>query len=136
MNLQSNEVIRYLTPAELYDINNEIMEGDTYVRDTRLLKSAAARPAIRVFGEEQFPTLVDKAAALLHSLAYHHLFVDGNKRTAVQAVTRFLGLNGHSLTWNYASEYPYILEVAQGKHDVYDIATWLTQYVHPVANPL
>jgi death on curing protein len=133
MSLQSSEVVRYLTPSDLYNINNEIMDGDTFVRDLHLLKSAAARPAIQLFGQEQFPTLVDKAAALLHSLAYHHLFVDGNKRTAVQAVTLFLNLNGYTLTWNYGVEYPYILEVAQGMHDVADIATWLAQYVHPTA---
>ncbi len=45
-------------------------------------KSAAKRPALVLFGETQFPTLLDKAASVLHSLAYHHLFADGNKRTA------------------------------------------------------
>jgi death on curing protein len=136
MSLQNSESIRYLTPSDLYNINNEVMGGDTYVRDLHLLNSAAARPAIRLFGQEQFPTLVDKAAALLHSLAYHHLFVDGNKRTAVRAVALFLDLNGYILTWNYTSEYPFILEVAQGRHDVSDIALWLAQFIHSAAQAL
>jgi death on curing protein len=133
MSLQNNDEVRYLTSSDLYNINNEIMEGNTYVRDLHLLKSAAARPAIQLFGQEQFPTVIDKAAALLHSLAYHHLFVDGNKRTAVRAVALFLELNGYQLTWNYSTEYPFILEVAQGKHDVAGISTWLIQYIHPTA---
>src|SRR6266852_4322508 len=101
MNSASDKPIRYLTASDLYNINNEVMDGDTLVRDLHLLGSAARRPAIILVWQEQFPTLLDKAAALLHSLAYHHLFMDGNKRTAVRAVTLFLGLNGYDLTWTH-----------------------------------
>src|SRR5688572_15827723 len=93
MNLSDNRRIEYLTASDLYNLNDEVTGGHTYVRDVHLLNSAAKRPAIVVFGEEQFPTLIDKAAALLHSLAYHHLFADGNKRTALRAVTLFLEKN-------------------------------------------
>ena len=123
---------QYLTASDLYNINVEIMDGNTLPRDLHLLDSAARRPAITVFGEEQFPTLLDKAAALLHSLAYHHLFIDGNKRTAVRAVTLFLQLNGYAITWDYAHEYDFVLEVAQGQHDIPEIAAWLAQFVRPV----
>jgi death-on-curing protein len=129
-------VVHYLTPLELREINGEVTGDEAYVRDPHLLKSAAARPAICVFGQVQFPTLVDKAAALLHSLAYHHLFADGNKRTAIRAVTEFLARNGYELTWRYDEEYPYVLEVAQGLHDVSGIAGWLTQYVRPTPTSL
>jgi death on curing protein len=121
--------IRYLTASDLYNINVEIMEGNTLPRDLQLLNSAARRPAIVVFGEEQFPTIIDKAAALLHSMAYHHLFIDGNKRTAVRAVTEFLRLNGYVITWDYGKEYDYVLEVAQGQHDIPEIALWLRQFI-------
>jgi death-on-curing protein len=128
MNLPNDDSIRYLTALDLYNINHAIT-GDTYVRDVHLLKSAATRPAISVFGEEQFPTLLDKAAALLESLAYHHLFADGNKRTAVEAVERFLKLNGCAVEWDFDKEYPFILEVAQGLHNTESIAVWLASFV-------
>ena len=48
-------------------------------------------------------------AALLPSLAYHHLFVDGNKRSAVRAVTYFLALNGYDITWQFENEYQFVL---------------------------
>jgi death on curing protein len=131
-NSADNKPIRYLSASDIYNINNTIMDGNTLVRDLHLLDSAAKRPAIRIFGEPQFPTLIDKAATLLHSLAYHHLFVDGNKRTAVEAVRWFLELNGYEITWNFDTEYAYILEVAQGQHDIPDIAEWLTKYVRPL----
>ena len=123
--------IRYLTASELYNINVEILDGDTLVRDLHLLTSAARRPMITLFGQEQFPTLIDKAAALLHSLAYHHLFMDGNKRTALQAVTIFLNLNGYDLTWDAQTEYDFILDVAQGKYDVPAIADFLKSFLRP-----
>src|ERR1041385_752230 len=132
MNSPADKPINYLTVSDLYNINHTLTNGDTFVRELRLLQSAAARPAITVFGEAQFPTLLDKAAALIHSLAYHHVFADGNKRTAVEAVVLFLERNGYEITWKYDIEYPFILEVAQGKHDVEAIAAWLAQYVRPL----
>ena len=129
MNSASDNTIRYLTASDLYNINNDVMEGNTLVRDMHLLNSAARRPSMVLFGQAQFPTVLEKAAALLHSLAYHHLFMDGNKRTAVRAVTLFLKLNGYVITWDYDDEYPYVLEVAQGQHDVPQIAQWLSERV-------
>ena len=121
--------IRYLTASDLYNLNDEVTDGHTFVRDLHLLNSAAARPTLVLFGEAQFPTLIDKAASLLHSVAYHHLFADGNKRTALRAVTLFLHVNGCRLTWDDADRAALILEIAQGKYDVPQIAERLADYV-------
>lgn len=121
-------MIRYLTPAELYSINEEVVGHRPFVRDRHLLRSAAARPMNAAFGQEAYPTIFDKAAALLHSLAYHHLFADGNKRTATRATVRFLQENGLDVTWTEADAYQYILEIAQGLHDVPAIAEWLQNH--------
>ncbi len=129
MNLSANKPVEYLSASDLYNLNDTVTDGHTYVRDLHLLNSAALRPAIVVFGEEQFPTLIDKAASLLHSLAYHHLFADGNKRTALLAVTLFLEKNGHVLTWDDATEYDLLLEIAQGLYDVEQIAERLAPYI-------
>jgi death-on-curing protein len=131
MSLNDARPIRTLTASDLYNLNDEVTAGHTFVRDLHLLDSAAKRPMLVVFGVEQFPTLLDKAASLLHSLAYHHLFADGNKRTALRAVTAFLHANGQRLTWDDATEYDFILEIAQGKYDVPQIAERLKQYVTP-----
>ena len=120
--------IVYLTANDLYNINEEVTQALPYVRDRHLLLSAVDRPRLSFFNQPQFPTLHDKAAAMLESLAYHHLFADGNKRTAHRAVTLFLEANGLQPTWNAQEEYDYILEVAQGKHEVCAIAEWLCAY--------
>ena len=130
MNLPDDKPVRYLTALELYNINQDVTGHEPFVRDFHLLKSAAKRPGITVFGQAQFPTLVEKAAALLESLAYHHLFVDGNKRTAVRAVERFLELNGYKVEWHFDEEYSFVLEVAQGLQPVEQIAAWLANHIH------
>src|SRR5690606_13698839 len=122
MSLSDDKPIRYLAASDLYNINDEVTGGETFVRDIHLLNSAAARPAITLFGEEQFPTIADKAASLLHALTYHHLFVDGNKRTALRAVTLFLEVNGYQLTWDDKTQYEFILDIAQGKYDVAQVS--------------
>lgn len=122
MSSNDSKPVRYLSASDLYNLNDEVTGGHTFVRDLHLLDSASARPAMVVFGEVQFPTMVDKAAALLHSLAYHHLFADGNKRTALRAVTLFLFINGYRLTWDDAAQRDLLLEIAQGKYDAAQIA--------------
>jgi death-on-curing protein len=131
MNSSDDKSVRYLTASDLYNLNDEVTGGHTYVRDVHLLNSAAARPALVVFNEVQFPTLIDKAASLLHSLAYHHLFADGNKRTAQKALVRFLYMNGHRVTWDSATERAFILEVAQGMLNVEQIAERMAPYIAP-----
>jgi len=119
--------VRYITVNDLYNINAEVTQLLPFVRDINLLNSAVQRPAIRIFGEEQFPTLLEKAAALLHSIAAHHLFVDGNKRTAQVAVSLFLEENNITPTWDDKIAREFILEIAQGKHDVEAVVEWLKQ---------
>lgn len=123
--------IIYLTANDLYNINEEVTQALPYVRDRHLLLSAVERPRLSFYNQPQFPTLHDKAAAVLESLAYHHLFADGNKRTALRAVTLFLEANGWQPIWGEQEEYDYILEVAQGRHTPADIAVWLRERTAP-----
>jgi len=123
--MESPDEVHYLTPADLYAAAETALGRKPDVRDRHLLRSAAARPALRAFGEEAYPNLLDKAAALMHSLAAHHLFFDGNKRTATGATILFLEKNGLQPTWDADSIYQFVLEIAQDKHDVPAIAAWL-----------
>jgi death-on-curing protein len=67
------------------------------VRDRTLIESAVARPFQSAFGQDIYPTVVEKGVALFHSLIANHAFVDGNKRTAVTALDHFLLANGFVL---------------------------------------
>ncbi len=97
------------------------------VSDEGLLQSAIARPQTSVMGEDAYPTLWDKAAALLHSLARNHAFVDGNKRTAWASAWAFLRLNGVDLPDVYDVDYAeqLVLTAAVGDIDWPKIADGL-----------
>lgn len=89
----SDARIYYLTVADLHVIATDVAGADL-VRDVGLLASACARPATTVFGTDAYPSLWEKAAALLHSLAANHPLIDGNKRLAIASAVIFLARNG------------------------------------------
>jgi death-on-curing protein len=64
------------------------------VRDAGLIESAVARPRTTIFGEDAYPDLWTKAAALSHSLVNNHPFVDGNKRIGWIVAVALLRQNG------------------------------------------
>ncbi len=122
--------INFLTAHDVININDQIT-GEVMIRDVHLLNSALRRPFLMLFGEAQYPTVIDKAAAYFESLAYHHLFVDGNKRTAIRAVELFLTRNGLKFHYDPAHDADFVLEVAQGTHDHTAIAAWISAHITP-----
>ena len=51
------------------------------VRDPGLFESSLVRATATIFGADAYPTVWDKAAALLHSFVTTQSLADGNKRT-------------------------------------------------------
>lgn len=100
------------------------------VRDWGLLESALARPKASVFGEDAYPGLNEKAAALLHSVVTNHALVDGNKRLGLVAVLLFYGMNGFDLTATEDERVDLILAIAESRlSEVEEIARHLDQWV-------
>jgi death on curing protein len=87
------------------------------LRDVGLLTAAAARPRATAFGEDAYPSVHDKAAALLHSTVRNHALVDGNKRLGLAAIIAFYGMNGHRLTLTNDEAYDLVMAVASGDLD-------------------
>lgn len=111
----------YLDLDELLVVAQRALGHEPEVRDHGLLSSALARPAATAFGQDAYPTIHDKAAALLHSLARNHGLVDGNKRLALAGTIAFYGMNGLRLTLSNEEAYSLIVAVAAGELD--DIAS-------------
>ena len=65
----------YLTTDDIQRFNERFV-GPGQLRDFGLLDSATSRPQMTVLGEDAYPTLHEKAAALLHGLARNHPFID------------------------------------------------------------
>ncbi|MFJ4906670.1 type II toxin-antitoxin system death-on-curing family toxin [Streptomyces sp. NPDC093249] len=107
-------------------------DQDVVVRDAGLLDSAVHRPAAAMFGEEAYPELLDKAAALLQSLAVNHPFLDGNKRTAWLSCVTFLALHGVQLRPDIDTAERLVIAVATGETDeVGTIADGLRELTGP-----
>lgn len=92
------------------------------VRDVGLLDSATSRARSQAFGEDAYPTLALKAAALLHSLVRNHSLADGNKRLGWLATVLFLDLNGHAPDLDDDAAFGLAMDVAAGASDVEQIA--------------
>ena len=69
----------------------------------------------------------------MHSTILNHPFVDANKRTATLALLAFLRLNGLHVVWKQEEALEFITEIAQSKHNVAEIATWLDKNTEPIA---
>jgi death-on-curing protein len=127
-------VTRFLSAEDVLAIARVAIGGDPAVRDLGLLDSACHRPSSTVFGEDAYPTLTLKAAALLHSLTANHPFVDGNKRTAWLATVVFLRDNGATVVAPDAYDgqiTDLVLALAAGElRDVNDIADRLAAMVN------
>jgi death-on-curing protein len=106
----------YLTDEEVLGIARRVV-GDVLVRDHGLIASAVARPQAYAFGEDAYPDLETKAAALLQSIVRNHALVDGNKRLGLAAVIAFLGMNGRRLTLTNDEAYDLVIAVATAELD-------------------
>ncbi|MFC9326264.1 type II toxin-antitoxin system death-on-curing family toxin [Kitasatospora sp. NPDC057015] len=113
--------MKYLTVLEILELAEYACQGqEVGVRDLGLLSSAAHRPASQMFGVEAYPGLFEKAAALLHSLAINHPFVDGNKRTAWMSTVVFLDLNGAEMA-GIDQDDAYLLVVGVAAGEIGDV---------------
>ena len=73
-----------------------------------------------MFGEQAYPDLHEKAAALLHSVLRNHPLIDGNKRLAWVAARVFLALNGHDFQPDEDRSVEFVLAAAAGESDDLD----------------
>ncbi len=103
------------------------------VRDVGLLISICERPKTALFGKDMFVDIFAKAAVYLESFATYHVFVDGNKRTAITSAARFLYLNGYELKATQQILERFVLQVATRKHSLEVIASWLEQNSRVIA---
>ncbi|MFD7967820.1 type II toxin-antitoxin system death-on-curing family toxin [Streptomyces clavifer] len=117
--------MQYLTLPELLNLAERL--GAAEVRDFGLRDSALARPQASVFGQDAYPDVWQKAAALTESLARNYALVDGNKRIAWYATWVFLHMNGHPLDPGFDVDEAerFVLDVCQGASDMPKIAEQL-----------
>ena len=116
----------------LYELQLRAFGGSRGLRDRGGLASAAARPRMTFGGEDLYPDLAAKTAALMRSLVANHPFVDGNKRVGAMAAEVFLIANGHALDTPDDDWIELTLAVARGDVGREALAIWFRQRIRPV----
>jgi len=115
--------VEYLTLDDVVALAALLLGDPPPIREAGLLGAAVARPQTSLFGDDAYPDIWSKAAALLHSLVKNHPLVDGNKRLAWLATAVFLEINGHSMT-DVSNDHVYelVMDVTEHSHDIGYIA--------------
>lgn len=128
-------MIHYLGAEDLLVIHALLIDeigGSHGVRDTNLLASIAERPKAGFAGRELYPDVLLKAAALAEAVATFHAFVDGNKRTGLVAMARFLDMNGYQLSATDKELEEVMIAVATKELDISGLSSWLKLHTQDV----
>jgi death-on-curing protein len=127
--------VNYLAPEQILFLHARLIDetgGRHGLRELALLESAAARPLATFGGQDLYPDLFSKAAALMDSLINNHPFVDGNKRTGIAAAGLFLMQNGYRLTPTNPELEGFTRRVAEDTPDLAEISDWLRGHSVPL----
>ncbi len=121
-------MVEYLEPEQAMAVAARL---GLQVRDHGLLFSALARPAASMFGEEAYPSIEEKAAALLSSLSQNHALFDGNKRISLILTFVFLELNGYDVVFGDDDAFDLVMAASQSQQDVDALAARIAENIRP-----
>ena len=127
--------MRFLTLGEVLALHTRILResgGRPGIRNLSIIASAVAQPRASVGGEDAYPSLTEKAAALGYALCQNHGFVDGNKRIAHAAMEVFLVLNGEEISAAVDEQEKQMLALAAGDLSRKSLTEWLAEHVTPI----
>jgi death-on-curing protein len=128
--LAAERPVEFLDLDDLIDLARVLLGEPPPIRDVGLLASAVARPQATVGGEDAYPTVWLKAAALLQSVVGNHALVDGNKRLGWLSVAVFLEINDNSVAAASNDDvYALVMAVARSELALDDIAERLRHLV-------
>lgn len=126
-------IVRYLSVQEAIAINLAMIQryspGEQIgVKDPGLLESAILRPQSSAFGEEAYPTIYVKSAALFQSLGQNHPFHNANKRTAFTALVIFLRYNGVHFKMDVKKAENFTVDMVNHKYELQDLSEIIEEH--------
>ncbi len=127
--------MKYVSVNDIVAIHDTIVNetgGSLGIREPGLLVSIAEKPKTSFSGQDLYPTIFTKTAALYEALCNYHVFIDGNKRTALIVMYRFLCVNGYDLTGTNKELEDYTVFVATTNPDIVDVAIWIKDHCKKV----
>jgi death-on-curing protein len=120
--------LNYPSVEEILRLHFQLIEdygGSHGVRDEGRLRSIILAPKQHVFGQEQYPTLYEKAAVYLRNIIGDHPFIDGNKRTALTVCGVFLARNNVALIAIPKDLESFTVRITTEHLDIKVISGWL-----------
>lgn len=124
-------IIRYPSVDDIIEIHNEILTSygglaGIMPGGEEKLDAAIGRMQSGFSGQEFYPSILEKAAVLCHSIITTHPFSDGNKRTGFLSAVYFLHDNGFSIEESEPLA-DVILEVANDRAGYEHLLQWIQQ---------
>jgi len=107
--------------------------GASGLRDNDLLESAISRPYQTFDSEELYPTIEEKASAIIESIVTNHPFIDGNKRTGYTMFRLLLLSEGKDIDCSQKEKYEFVISVAERKLDYEEILRWTLRNIKPAS---
>ncbi|HEX7153352.1 MAG TPA: type II toxin-antitoxin system death-on-curing family toxin [Thermoanaerobaculia bacterium] len=126
--------MRVLTVAEVLELHGRVIAqsgGGAGLRDRGGLESSVNQPLQSFGGQELYPSIDEKAAALGYFLISNHPFVDGNKRIGHAAMEVMLVLNGREISATVDEQERIVLSVAAGRMTREEFTLWGVGHVTP-----
>ncbi|WP_091018773.1 MULTISPECIES: type II toxin-antitoxin system death-on-curing family toxin [Paenibacillus] len=124
---------RYLSIQEVIAINVAMIKryspGEQIgVKDSGLLESAIIRAQSSAFGNEAYPSIYEKSAAIFQSLGQNHPFHNANKRTAFTALVIFLRYNNVYLKMDQTFAEDFTVDMVNHKYTFEELVSIIRTY--------
>ena len=126
--------MHHLSIEQVIEIHRRVIlqsGGSPGLRDRGALESSVLQPLQTFGGQDLYPTLAERAAALGFFLIQNHPFVDGNKRVGHAAMETLLILNGAEVVAPVDEQEAIILSVASGQISREQFTEWLAGHLAP-----
>ncbi len=123
---------RYLSTEQVVSLHQGLtglLSGDPGIRDLRALDTAVAKPTLVFEGEDLYPSLAAKAAALLHALVTTAPFVTASRGTAAVAAECFLAANGVALAATDQDLTELTTSIERGEVGIEGTSIWVGQRI-------
>ena len=123
-----------VTVDEILNANRRLIDssGGRFVPPDNILNRDAleyilAAISTPFWGQDLYPTMKEKAAALAHQVITRHVFTDGNKRTAVHVAWSFLRGNEVPIVYD-DTIIDMAADVASGDADYPELLAWFHEH--------
>ena len=124
---------RFLSTEQVVTLHQRLtgpLSGDPGIRDLRVLDAAVLKPTLTFDGDDLYPSLPAKAAALLHAIVTTAPFITASKGTAAVAAECFLAANGLGLGATDQDLVQLLTAVERGEMGLEATTIWLAQRAH------